>query len=30
LRINMQKGGSGEDLDMRVVYPMIAMSMARN
>jgi len=30
LRVNLEKGGSGEDLDMSNVYPMIAMSMASN
>ena len=30
LRITVEKGGSGEDLDMSEVYPMIAMSMSRN
>lgn len=28
LRCDIKKGGSGEDLDMSIVYPMIAMSMA--
>lgn len=30
LRVNLQKGGSGEDLDMSQVFPMIAMSMTAN
>lgn len=30
LRVKLEKGGSGEDLDMSDVYPMIAMSMASN
>ncbi len=30
LRVELKKGGSGEDLDMSQVYPMIAMSMSNN
>ncbi len=30
LRVELKKGGSGEDLDMSQVYPMIAMSMSSN